>query len=556
MSDLIKPMNLKNSNPITGITLEGFQVFDKPTYIPLDRLTLLFGPNSAGKSAVQDAIELYEILMKSEAKKLGYSSTLHRASDAPLILDRHWRRHGDAPNQWADRLSISVKHTTNCTVDEVIADQLGRELLDDSPRMCSDSLELESRWTFLRIEDEDAKDSLYFHWDFEFFIEYEILVSYVGLDFVVNIDHPVLKNIAKLVDFFAVAEAHPELVSIRGGLVNFHACVSGFQPSAIWFGSQNSEWLSDTAIAGLSDWGKAQVMHENPLLRAAIAELSLLVGTALNVSQGNSNFSPMKVDASRKVPTQADLTFAFGLFYDPIHSIQLDGDKRYEALAASLARNLSGKSDQKYADNVNRALSDHLFLEQGYRLDYDFRVLMSEANSRAAIDGAELEPNEFGYLVEMFLCDGKGRKLLFEDVGSGIGYVLPVLCALFDPSLSPRGNTTTCFIQQPELHIHPALQAAMGDVFIEGSENKQVLIETHSEHLLLRILKRIRQTHLQASIAPELKINADDVCVLYFDPSPDGTTTVKRLRITEDGEFMDRWPRGFFAERDQELLDE
>jgi predicted ATPase len=46
------------------------------------------------------------------------------------------------------------------------------------------------------------------------------------------------------------------------------------------------------------------------------------------------------------------------------------------------------------------------------------------------------------------------------------------------------------------------------------------------------------------------------VCVLYFDPSPDGTTSVKRLRITEDGEFMDRWPRGFFAERDQELLDE
>jgi predicted ATPase len=82
------------------------------------------------------------------------------------------------------------------------------------------------------------------------------------------------------------------------------------------------------------------------------------------------------------------------------------------------------------------------------------------------------------------------------------------------------------------------------------------LIETHSEHLLLRILKRVRQTHLKVAIAQELKINAEDVCVLYFDPSPDGTTAVKRLRITEDGEFMDRWPRGFFGERDQELLDE
>ena len=82
------------------------------------------------------------------------------------------------------------------------------------------------------------------------------------------------------------------------------------------------------------------------------------------------------------------------------------------------------------------------------------------------------------------------------------------------------------------------------------------MVETHSEHLLLRVLKRIRQTHLHINIAPELKIEADDVCVLYFNPLPDGTTAVKRLRITEDGEFMDRWPRGFFAERDQELFDE
>ena len=72
----------------------------------------------------------------------------------------------------------------------------------------------------------------------------------------------------------------------------------------------------------------------------------------------------------------------------------------------------------------------------------------------------------------------------------------------------------------------------MGDVFIEASNSgKQLSIETHSEHILLRILKRIRQTHLQVNIAPELRISAEDVCVLYFDPSPDGTTTVKRLRI-------------------------
>ena len=566
MSDLIETMATKNSNPITGITLEGFQVFDKPTYIPLDRMTLLFGPNSAGKSAVQDAIELYEILSKSEAKKLDLYALALLEPRAPEILERHWRRRGEGGNQWVDRLCISVKHTTNCTVEEVVADQLERGFLDESVRMCRDSLELESRWRFLRIEDEDDENSLLCGWDFEFFIESELLVGYLGLNLVVNVDHPVLKNIAKQIDFFAVAEAHPELVSVDGGLVSFHGCVSGFQPSAAGFRLAGAGWLSDIdAVAH-----DCQGVHGRPLLRAAIAELSLLVGTALTVSQGNSNFRPTKVDASRMVPTREELTFQIGNLDDAMQTAPAYGNKRYRSLAVSLASELTNSQEipetvqkvpglptpatrRKYADSVNRALSDHLFIEHGYRLDYDFRLLMSKVNSQAAIDGDDLDTGEFGFLVELFLRDGKGRKHLFEDVGSGLGYLLPVLCAVFERS----GWCSTCFIQQPELHIHPALQAAMGDVFIEGSEeDRQVLIETHSEHLLLRILKRIRQTHHRASIAPELKINADDVCVLYFDPSPDGTTTVKRLRITEDGEFMDRWPRGFFGERDQELLDE
>lgn len=102
MSDLIKPMTLKNSNPITGITLEGFQVFDEPTYIPLERLTLLFGPNSAGKSAVQDAIELYEILLKSETQKLDVRPMALLKQQGPEILERYWLRDGRERDHWDD----------------------------------------------------------------------------------------------------------------------------------------------------------------------------------------------------------------------------------------------------------------------------------------------------------------------------------------------------------------------------------------------------------------------------------------------------------------------
>ncbi|MFO1004262.1 MAG: hypothetical protein U0936_28415, partial [Planctomycetaceae bacterium] len=83
--------------------------------------------------------------------------------------------------------------------------------------------------------------------------------------------------------------------------------------------------------------------------------------------------------------------------------------------------------------------------------------------------------------------------------------------------------------------------------------NFQSIIETHSEHLILRILRRIRQTtngDLPQHIPP---VKPDDVCVLWVDNLGDGTT-FQRLRIDEQGEFIDRWPQGFFSERAEELF--
>jgi len=69
-------------------------------------------------------------------------------------------------------------------------------------------------------------------------------------------------------------------------------------------------------------------------------------------------------------------------------------------------------------------------------------------------------------------------------------------------------------------------------------------------------LKRVRQTHHLVDIAPELRLKPEDLCVLYFDPQNNGTTDVRRLRVTPEGDFMDRWPNGFFEERGKELFDE
>ena len=100
-------------------------------------------------------------------------------------------------------------------------------------------------------------------------------------------------------------------------------------------------------------------------------------------------------------------------------------------------------------------------------------------------------------------------------------------------------------IEQPELHLHPRLQANLGDLFVEaatGERKQTVIIETHSEHLILRIQRRIRE-HV---------LGPDDVAVIYVNCGPNGTE-LTRLRLDEDGDFVDEWPGGFFPERLNEL---
>ena len=138
----------------------------------------------------------------------------------------------------------------------------------------------------------------------------------------------------------------------------------------------------------------------------------------------------------------------------------------------------------------------------------------------------------------------------FQDVGVGISQVIPVVAN----AISLRNSFIA--IEQPEIHIHPALQAELGDVFIEsalGANKNTFLLETHSEHLILRILRRIRETTRDKLPEGMARITPDDVAVLYVEPGNDGAT-VRELRIDSQGRFLDDWPNGFFEDRLDELI--
>lgn len=116
-------------------------------------------------------------------------------------------------------------------------------------------------------------------------------------------------------------------------------------------------------------------------------------------------------------------------------------------------------------------------------------------------------------------------------------------------------------IEQPELHIHPVIQIGMGDLFIRAVRKeadqlyggKSLLIETHSEHIMLRLLRRIRESADNELPPGVLGLRPEDLSVIYVEASDDGVH-FRALRVNEEGDFHDRWPRGFFEERAGELF--
>jgi hypothetical protein len=175
-------------------------------------------------------------------------------------------------------------------------------------------------------------------------------------------------------------------------------------------------------------------------------------------------------------------------------------------------------------------------------LDFDPRKAAANTLSRIH--------TELDTIDDLGLVDKRtNTPVSHRDVGIGISQVLPVLVHAY----ADKGKVVA--IEQPEIHLHPALQAELGDVFIESAlgENKNTfLLETHSEHLILRILRRVRETTEGKLPAGATPVRPEDVSVVFIEPTPKGAV-VHYLPVTPDGDFGAPWPGGFFAERFQDL---
>ena len=144
----------------------------------------------------------------------------------------------------------------------------------------------------------------------------------------------------------------------------------------------------------------------------------------------------------------------------------------------------------------------------------------------------EIAPGSNLYRVKV-KTNYNSAEVLLTEVGFGVSQVLPVLTLAF---YVPEGSTV--ILEQPELHLHPGVQAGLADVLIDAVKRRrvQIILESHSEHLLLRLQRRIAEGQLAPSDA-----------AIYFCDRPYGRSAIKRLEIDESGHIKN-WPANFFGD--------
>ncbi len=179
----------------------------------------------------------------------------------------------------------------------------------------------------------------------------------------------------------------------------------------------------------------------------------------------------------------------------------------------------------------------------------DFHAKVNEAFSCAGFD-SKYE----------FILGGEYKNILIRDkelnithepaeLGIGLSQIFPFIVAIADK------KSSFVSVEQPELHIHPGWQLIIGDLLIKAIKEEPrrlFLIETHSEHLMLRLLNRVRLHESEEKLDELIKIKPEDLSVICVYAN-EGKPYYQQQKVTGDGDFEIEWPEGFFEERYEEL---
>lgn len=496
------------------LIVENFKAFGDRQELRLAPITLLFGGNSAGKSSVLQALLLLRqslggfepyyrsrtanLVIRGEFTDLGSYDSLIHAHDRSRVLSLGVTA---APRQEAQRRFRSENDTQPLAADVLFRYRAGRhsstvgapEVVIDTGRSRISCKPIEQVPEFRPTIANNARSIGA--------PEAQLLITDVN-------------STADLV----------EAVGIRGtdglaeGLGSSRHSILGQGTRAILSQSAGVPTLLMGFIdASRTLWLARDTAGDQPLsrttspiqprVRAALSEWLRLISTAFRSSVARIQYlGPM-----RSAPERLHI-----LTGEPVSHVGTRGEHVIDLLSRR----------SHLLDQVNRWFA---LLEIPYIAEV---TVVQDASVSSAI----------GEVHCLLLRDKRtGTEVAPTDVGFGIGQVLPVVVQSI---LNRRG---TLLIEQPEIHLHPALQARLGELFaqlVTSNDSSQFILETHSEHLILRLQRLIRRRELR----PEA------VSVLHVGQDESGRASVRELHLSSDGDFVNPWPEGFFDERLAEVL--
>jgi predicted ATPase len=144
----------------------------------------------------------------------------------------------------------------------------------------------------------------------------------------------------------------------------------------------------------------------------------------------------------------------------------------------------------------------------------------------------EIAPGSNYYQAVVQSREG-GPEVALTDVGFGVSQILPVIVLLY---YVPEGSTV--ILEQPEIHLHPSAQAELAELIINVSDHRniQVIIETHSEHLLLRLQRRVAEEEIES-----------DLVGLFYSEAKGAQSRLRQLELDEFGQISE-WPKNFMGD--------
>jgi predicted ATPase len=542
-------MNELNTQ-IKAITIENFKSIGCASRIDISPITLLFGPNSAGKSTVFAAMEYMKSVLESNQTQVSedwFSSFVHRHDTNKKIrirldleveeLESSLREvpcgHKDAPH-------IEDSFDSGPIWVECIVRECKPSLVANAfPAVAEYAIGLDNQ-EFLRCR-----------------LSEELPSCHSNTELVPNWKHPLFRDIKKTIaplnDLSSVPRdgwrfgyfdndgtnlvqfGQDEAGELRVEGITIESCVPN--PRRIL-----------TATVGLYE--------EHPGFETLAPMVSLMFVQALyEVRELASNAleNICHIGPFRHPPPQGPLTGKLiGDWYSGLAAWEClasepwnreygntinDGENEYPLVAAAgnaLSEMNTGFSlrPRRYS-LVNTTDTLIPFLEDEASDEGVFAVL------KKALQMMESAPQSHHTLLYDLVQECEIHP---ENAASGIVQLVPVIVALL---LLKSG---TYVIEQPELHLHPGVQCELGEFLancMRDANGQAAIIETHSEHLLLRLQKLIRTGRL----------STDMLSVSYFQRHKSGSI-VTPLQISEEGEFLDEWPEGFFEEGFNEVFGE